>query len=103
MNGRDSPPTETIPIEALPAFKWKFGMLAHESKIEMARLIDRLESGPTPSGGERVGGTSRLYRLSHGGWRLLYVYTGARVVLVALELGRRPAAFRRRRASPGSE
>lgn len=84
---------------ALDPIRWKLLYLDAEDRHRAGRVIDRLATEPTPPGAARVPGTRRLYRVSRGDVRILYVVEAERVVVVAVEQGARnlPARFSRRR------
>lgn len=89
----------TRTLWTLDSIRWKLLYLDSRDRDRVGAVIERLAEIPVPPGAARVPGTRRLYRLSCGEIRVLYVVEEERILVVAVETGPRnlPARLRRRR------
>ena len=92
-------------IWTLDPIRWKLLYLGFRERDRVGALIDGLAKTPLPPGAMRVPGTRRLYRVSSGEIRILYVVEEARILIVAVEQGPRslPERFRRLRGREGGD
>jgi mRNA interferase RelE/StbE len=84
----------TYRIEFTPAARRQFRKLAPEIRRRLAPVIDGLATEPRPKGAVSLSGLQDVYRLRHGGYRIVYELHDDRLLVLVIRVGHRREVYR---------
>jgi mRNA interferase RelE/StbE len=84
----------TYRIEVKPSAADALGKIPQPHQRRIVRRIDRLASNPRPRGAIPLEGSSSLYRIRVGDYRIIYQIQDAALVVLVVRIGRRGDVYR---------
>jgi mRNA interferase RelE/StbE len=81
-------------IEAKPAFERSFDRLPDLARRHISARIDLLADDPRPDGCQKLAGSSDLYRIRVGQYRVIYQVLDAALLVLLVKAGHRREVYR---------